>query len=124
MPEASAAETNALESALKLFTDRYYPLAETNFSNFLATYTNSAHRAYAILYLARSQLEQSNGASAIALLQQSFPDAGDLAAGICVLDCQGASEPRGLRQRGERDLPALPISPVPRAAWKPRMTKR
>jgi TolA-binding protein len=78
-PETSAEETNALQSANKLFTDMQYPMAETNFSNFLATYTNSAHRAYAILYLARSQLEQSNGASAMALLQKSFSDAGDLA---------------------------------------------
>jgi TolA-binding protein len=75
---ASAEETNALRSAYKLFTDMQYPLAENNFSNFLATFTNSSHRAYAILFLARSQLEQSNGASAVALLQNSFSDAGDL----------------------------------------------
>ncbi|HUD83334.1 MAG TPA: hypothetical protein VMQ67_07515, partial [Candidatus Saccharimonadales bacterium] len=65
--EGSAEETNALQSAYKLFADMQYPLAETNFSNFLATFTNSTHRAYAILFLARSQLEQSNGASAMAL---------------------------------------------------------
>jgi TolA-binding protein len=76
--EASAAETNALNSALKLFTDGQYPFAETNFSNFLATYTNSTHRAYAVLYLARSQLEQSNTASAMSLLEKSYPNAGDL----------------------------------------------
>ncbi len=77
--EASADETNALKTAEKLFADMHYPLAETNFSNFLATYTNSSHRADAILYLARSRLEQSNGASAIALLQESFSNAGNLA---------------------------------------------
>ena len=75
--EGSAEETNALQSAYRLFADMQYPLAETNFSNFLATFTNSTHRAYAILFLARSQLEQSNGASAMALLQKSFPNAGD-----------------------------------------------
>ena len=75
--EASPAETNALQSAFKLFQDGQYPLAETNFSNFLATFTNSTHRAYAILYLARSQLEQSNSAGAMALLQKSFPDAAE-----------------------------------------------
>jgi tetratricopeptide (TPR) repeat protein len=76
-PEASAAETNALASALKLFTDGYYPMAESSFSNFLATYTNTAHRAYAVLFLARSQLEQSNAAGATALLQRSYPQAGE-----------------------------------------------
>jgi TolA-binding protein len=77
-PEGSAEETNAFYSASKLFTDGQYSLAETNFSKFLETYTNSTHRAYAVLYLARSRLEQSNGASAITLLQKAFPDAGDM----------------------------------------------
>ena len=77
--DTAVAETNAFRSAEKLFQDRQYPLAETNFSSYLAAYTNSAHRAYAILYLAESQLEQSNSASAIVLLEKSFPDAGNLA---------------------------------------------
>lgn len=74
--EGSAEETNALQSAYKLFADMQYPLAENSFSNFLAAFTNSTHRSYATLYLARAQLEQSNGASAIALLVKSLPGAG------------------------------------------------
>jgi TolA-binding protein len=77
--EGSVEETNAFNSAYNLFTDGQYALAENNFSNFLATFTNSIHRADASLYLARSELEQSNSASAISLLLKSFPNAGNLA---------------------------------------------
>jgi TolA-binding protein len=77
-PEGSVEETNAFQAAQKLFADTQYPLAETYFSNFLATYTNSTHRAYAVLYLARSQLEQSKTVNAVTLLEKSFTDAGEL----------------------------------------------
>src|SRR5580658_5599224 len=69
--EGSAAETNAFNSGRKLFEDGQYELAENSFSNFLATYTNSTGRAYATLYVARAQLEQSNSASAVKLLLSS-----------------------------------------------------
>src|SRR5580693_3216471 len=57
---AKSAEDQALSSALVLFNDHQYNLAETSLGNFLGSYTNSAHRAYATLYLARARLEQSN----------------------------------------------------------------
>ena len=49
----TAAEEAAFRSAFKMFQDFQYPLAETNFSKFLLVFTNSTHRADAILFLAR-----------------------------------------------------------------------
>ena len=76
---AKSAEDKALSSARALFDDHQYNLAETNLGNFLAVYTNSPHRPYAILYLARSRLEQSNYDGAIQLLTNSVSQSGDLA---------------------------------------------
>jgi TolA-binding protein len=72
------ADEKALDAAFEMFKDGQYALAETNFSNFLTTYTNSTHRAYAILYLAISRLDQTNNAGAMDLLQNSFSSAGEL----------------------------------------------
>jgi TolA-binding protein len=72
------ADEKALDTAFEMFKDGQYALAETNFSNFLTTYTNSTHRAYAILYLAISRLDQTNSAGAMELLQNSFSSAGEL----------------------------------------------
>jgi TolA-binding protein len=77
---AKSAEDKALAAARALFDDHQYNLAETKLNNFLAAYTNSPHLPYAILYLARSRLEQSNYDGAIQLLANSVPQAGDLAA--------------------------------------------
>ncbi|MGD0812171.1 MAG: tetratricopeptide repeat protein [Verrucomicrobiota bacterium] len=74
-----SAEDKALSTARALFDDRQYNLAETNLASFVATYTNSTHRPYAILYLARSQMEQSNYDGAIKLLTSAAPRSGDLA---------------------------------------------
>ena len=63
-----------------MFDDHQYNLAETNFANFLAAYTNSPHVPYAILYLARSRLEQSNYDGAIQQLAGAVSQSGDLAA--------------------------------------------
>jgi TolA-binding protein len=73
---AQSAEDKALSSARALFDDHQYNLAETNFASFLAAYTNSTHRPYAILYLARSRLEQSNYDDAIRLLTNSAAQSG------------------------------------------------
>jgi tetratricopeptide (TPR) repeat protein len=75
---APPADEAAFRAAFNLFQDFQYPLAETNFSNFLAVFTNSTHRADAILYLARARLEQSNYNGAINLLEATFAGARDL----------------------------------------------
>lgn len=62
---AAPSETNAFSAAAKLFQDTFYGRAETGFSNFVATYTNSIHRPVAILYQARSRFYQSNYVGAI-----------------------------------------------------------
>ena len=74
-PEMSAEETNAFTSAFNLFDARQYSFAENSFSNFLAQFTNSAHRADAVLYLARARLEQSNYNGAIDLLDANASSA-------------------------------------------------
>jgi tetratricopeptide (TPR) repeat protein len=74
---AESDEDLAFRSAFNLFHDGQYSLAETNFTAFLSTFTNSSHRADAVLYLARSRLEQSNYAGAIDLLENSFNTAGE-----------------------------------------------
>ncbi len=73
-------DTQAFGYALNLFAGEHYLLAETNFIDFLAKYTNSTHRADAVLYLARARLEQSNFRGAIDLLQKTSPGAGGLLA--------------------------------------------
>ena len=75
---AKSPEDDAFSLAFKFFQDYQYPQAEINFSNFLARFTNSTHRADAILYLARSRLEQSNDTGALDLLQHSSAGAGAL----------------------------------------------
>jgi len=75
---AASPEDQSFSSAGKLFEDGLFNLAETNFSNFLGTFTNSPHRADAVLFLARSRLEQSNYAGAIGLLEKGMPQSGDL----------------------------------------------
>jgi tetratricopeptide (TPR) repeat protein len=71
----SAEETNAFTAAFNLFDDGHYSFAESNFNNFLNQFTNSSHRADAILYLARARLEQSNYSGAISLLESNFAGA-------------------------------------------------
>jgi TolA-binding protein len=78
LPPENAPEEEAFRYAFNLFHDFLYPLAESSFGDFLAKYPNSAHRADAILYLARARLEQSNFNGAIDLLQKSFAQAGGL----------------------------------------------
>jgi tetratricopeptide (TPR) repeat protein len=77
-PPAKSPEDQAFEYAFDRFQDFHYPQAETNFGDFLAKYTNSTHRADAILYLARARLYQSNFTGAIDLLQKSSTEAGGL----------------------------------------------
>lgn len=72
---AESAETVALRAASELFQDGHYALAEKKFNDFLAAYTNSPHRADAILSLAQANVYQSNNAAAINLLEKSFPSA-------------------------------------------------
>ncbi len=59
--------------------DLQFSQAEAHFSSFLATYTNSLHRAYAKLYQARARFGQSNYDGAIQLLTNSLSQAGALA---------------------------------------------
>jgi tetratricopeptide (TPR) repeat protein len=75
---AKTPEEEAFSLGFKFFQDYQYRLAESNFSEFVAKFTNSPHRAEAILYQARARLEQSNYAGAIDLLQQSSAQAGAL----------------------------------------------
>ena len=78
-PVMSAEETNAFATAFNLFSGHQYSFAENNFSNFLAQFTNSPHRAEAILYLARARLEQSNFNGAIDLLEANAAGANNQA---------------------------------------------
>jgi tetratricopeptide (TPR) repeat protein len=57
---AQSPEDQAMTTAHSLFDDKQYGMAETNLAHFIATYTNSPYLPYAILYLARARLEQSN----------------------------------------------------------------
>ncbi len=75
---ANGPEEQAFRVAFNEFQDFHYPLAETQFDDFLARYTNSIHRADAILFLARARLEQSNFDGAINLLQKTSAEAGGL----------------------------------------------
>jgi TolA-binding protein len=75
-----SAEEQDMTRAVVLFKEHQYSLAETNFGNFLTTYTNSTHRADATLYLARARLEQSNYDGAIQLLTNGVAQSGHLAA--------------------------------------------
>lgn len=75
----SAEETNAFVAAFNLFSLHQYSFAESNFSAFLTQFTNSAHRADAVLYLARARMEQSNDNDAINLLEANFAAAKSLA---------------------------------------------
>ena len=77
-PPPKSQEDIAFQNAFDRFQDLHYPLAETYFSDFLTKYTNSPHRADAILYLARARLEQSNYIGAVDLLQKSSAEAGGL----------------------------------------------
>jgi TolA-binding protein len=69
---AASSETNAFSAAARLFDSQIYNLAESGFSNFVATYTNSVHRSLAILYQARAKYFQSNYVGAIELLQKNM----------------------------------------------------
>jgi tetratricopeptide (TPR) repeat protein len=77
-PPENALEREAFDYALRLFQDFHYAQAEASFADFLARYTDSSHRAEAILYLARARYEQSNFNGAIGLLQKSSAQAGAL----------------------------------------------
>lgn len=77
-PPPKSQEDVAFEQGFDRFRDLHWPLAEKYFSDFLAKYTNSPHRADAILYLARARLEQSNYTGAIDLLHKSLGEAGGL----------------------------------------------
>jgi TolA-binding protein len=77
--DADSAETNALTVAQALFDDQQYSQAEARLATFLATYTNSTHRAYARLFEARARYGQSNYDGAIQLLTNGLPQAGPLA---------------------------------------------
>jgi len=72
---AASNETNAFDAAAHLFESNFYKFAETKFSNFTATYTNSVRRPLAILFQARSRFYQSNYVGAIELLQQNMTNA-------------------------------------------------
>lgn len=76
---SKSSEDKALATASALFEDHLYDMAETNLINFLAAYTNSPHRADAVLYLARCRFEQSNYDGAIRVLTADAPQAGRLA---------------------------------------------
>jgi len=71
-------EDQAFQAAFVRFQLSQYALAETHFKDFLAKYTNSPHRADAIFYLGRAQLEQSKYPDAIDLLQKSLAESDGL----------------------------------------------
>jgi TolA-binding protein len=71
-------EDQAFQEAFVRFQLSFYALAETHFKEFLAKYTNSVHRADAIFYEARAQLEQSKYSDAMDLLQKSLAESDGL----------------------------------------------
>jgi TolA-binding protein len=70
---ASQTEESEYRLGTNMFNDRQWHSAESKLSAFVATYTNSTHRADAILYVARSRIEQSNFVGALDLLKQEMP---------------------------------------------------
>ncbi|MGI8964751.1 MAG: tetratricopeptide repeat protein, partial [Limisphaerales bacterium] len=75
----SVTETNAFQTAAKIFNDQLFKTAEGSFAEFLATYPGSEHRAEAILFQAQARFHQTNSAGALELLQKELPKAGTLA---------------------------------------------
>ncbi|MDQ6631624.1 MAG: tetratricopeptide repeat protein, partial [Verrucomicrobiota bacterium] len=75
----SAAETNAFQTAAKIFNDQLFKTAEGSFAEFLAHYPASENRAEAILFQAQARFHQTNSAGALELLQKEIPKAGPLA---------------------------------------------
>jgi tetratricopeptide (TPR) repeat protein len=71
-------EDQLLTAAQALFDDQQFNLAEARLGSFLAAYTNSPNRPYAILLFARSRYGQSNYDGAIQLLTNALPQAGAL----------------------------------------------
>jgi len=77
-PAQSRREIQDYGRGTNMFANRTFEPAAESLSNFVATYTNSALRTDAILYLARSQIELSNYTGALELLKREMP-AGKLA---------------------------------------------
>ena len=72
------AERGAFFAARKLFEDRFYSKAETEFEAFAQRFTNSARLPEAMLLQARARLHQGNHDGAISLLAASLPKAGNM----------------------------------------------
>jgi len=77
-PPDEAQELQDLQFAKRLFLQLSYPQAESSLNDFLAKYTNSPRRAEAILYLARTRLDQSNFNESINMLLKASAGAGAL----------------------------------------------
>jgi len=69
-------ESRAFDKAVEKFRQTFYEQAESEFAQFVETYTNSARLPEAILYQAEARLQQSNYAGAIQLLSTSQSRAG------------------------------------------------
>jgi TolA-binding protein len=76
---AMSSEDKEFKAAFDEFTDKQYHQAETDFTVFLNSYSNSVHGAEALLCKAQAQLLQSNNTAAINTLQERLSHAGDLA---------------------------------------------
>src|SRR5687767_13155378 len=72
---APIAETRAFTAATEMFRDKKYDLAERTFEQFVAQYPQSEYRAEAVLFFAKSKVNQSNNTSAIELLEKELPTA-------------------------------------------------
>jgi len=72
-PAQSRREIQDYGRGTNMFANRTFGPAAESLSNFVATYTNSALRTNAVLYLARSQIELHNYTGALELLKREMP---------------------------------------------------
>jgi tetratricopeptide (TPR) repeat protein len=76
---AEATETREFNSALALFNDQHYGTAERDFAELVAKHPQTLFRPDAILYQARSRLNQGNFAGGLDLLHREQETAGNIA---------------------------------------------
>ena len=76
---AAEVEKSAFDAAMRAFQDGFSERAESLFSDFVLTYTNSPRVAQAIVMQARASFQQKRTSDAVALLTTNLFRAGDLA---------------------------------------------
>ncbi len=76
---APIGETRAFTTAVEIFRDKKYDLAERSFDAFLNKHPNSDFRAESVLYLGKSKVHLNDNTAAIELLEKKLPEAGSFA---------------------------------------------